>query len=300
MAVSETKVSVFPDERLRPVRLFIEHMPSLSTTVKKVLGICNNPETPANDLNRVISLDPVLAGQVLRLINSAYYSLPKEITSLTRAIIMLGLNTVKNLALSTAALGSMGKKENFQALSADAFWFHAVSAGVTAKCLAVMKQVALDLREEYFLSGLMHDLGKIPLNVCFPEEYLKASQMASKGTESIYDAERAVLGIDHCVVGALIIEKWGLSDALNNCLRLHHSSKAGRGAHRQLTASVALANSYIRQMEAGTLNETPREAPLLKYFLNAIDIEWPQLLTIREAVQAEIEKAKIFLKLTEQ
>jgi hypothetical protein len=184
-------------------RVHIEHMPSLSTTVKKVLGICNNPETPANDLNRVISLDPVLAGQVLRLINSAYYSLPKEITSLTRAIIMLGLNTVKNLALSTAALGSMGKKENFQALSADAFWFHAVSAGVTAKCLAVMKQ-------------------------------------------------------------------------------------------------VALANSYIRQMEAGTLNETPREAPLLKYFLNAIDIEWPQLLTIREAVQAEIEKAKIFLKLTEQ
>ena len=86
------------EQRFKLVQRYIDKMPSLSTTVTKVLEICNKPNTSPNDLNRVISLDPVLTGQVLKLINSAYYSLPNQITSLTRAIIMLGLNTVKNLA----------------------------------------------------------------------------------------------------------------------------------------------------------------------------------------------------------
>ena len=87
---------------VKRIRAYIGRMPSLSTTVSKVLETCNNPNASPYDLNRVISLDPALTGQVLRLINSAYYALPHPITSLPRAIIMLGLNTVKNLALSLA------------------------------------------------------------------------------------------------------------------------------------------------------------------------------------------------------
>ena len=102
--------------KLEKIRLFVDKMPSLSTTVSKVLEICSRPDTVPNDLNRVVSLDPVLAGQVLKLINSAYYSLMNKVTSLTRAIIMLGLNTVKNLALSTAIIRSVGQAKKSQAL----------------------------------------------------------------------------------------------------------------------------------------------------------------------------------------
>lgn len=102
------------DNKLKKIRNFVDKMPSLSTTVSKVLEICSRPDTAPNDLNKVISLDPVLTGQVLKLINSAYYSLMNKVTSLTRAIIMLGLNTVKNLALSTAIIRSVdqAKKPN--------------------------------------------------------------------------------------------------------------------------------------------------------------------------------------------
>ncbi|MDP2104936.1 MAG: HDOD domain-containing protein, partial [Desulfobulbaceae bacterium] len=86
------------DHLTHVIQAYIDRMPSLSTTVNKVLEVCNSPKTSANDLNRVISLDPVLTGHVLKLINSAYYSLPNQVSSLARAIIMLGLNTVKNLA----------------------------------------------------------------------------------------------------------------------------------------------------------------------------------------------------------
>ena len=84
----------------KKIQAYIARMPSLPTTVIKVLETCNDPNACANDLKRVISLDPVLTGRVLKLINSAYYSLGNPISSLTRAIIMLGVNTVKNLALS--------------------------------------------------------------------------------------------------------------------------------------------------------------------------------------------------------
>src|SRR5512133_808381 len=92
------------------VRDYINGMPSLPTTVTKVLEICNNPRTSPSDLNHVISLDPVLMGRVLKLINSAYYGLGTQVTSLVRAIIMLGVNTVKNLALSTAIVGRLADK----------------------------------------------------------------------------------------------------------------------------------------------------------------------------------------------
>ena len=120
---------------------YIDRMPSLSTTVTKVLEVCNSPNASANDLNRVISLDPVLTGHVLKLINSAYYSLPNQISSLARAIIMLGLNTVKNLALSTAVIGALGKKSSFTTLPMDAFWAHSICVGVTAKAMAVARNV---------------------------------------------------------------------------------------------------------------------------------------------------------------
>jgi HD-like signal output (HDOD) protein len=107
------------DTMLRIIQSYVSKMPPLPVTVSKVLEICNNPKTSPVDLNQVISLDPVLMGKVMRLINSAYYSLPNQITSLVRAIIMLGINTVKNLALSTAVLSTLGKASDFQALNME-------------------------------------------------------------------------------------------------------------------------------------------------------------------------------------
>ena len=163
---------------LNNIRAYIARLPSLATTAVKVLETCNNAQSSPNDLNRVISLDPVLTGQVLRLTNSAYYSLRHPVSSLTRAIIMLGINTVKNLVLSFAILERLHNKQSFRALSAEKFWAHSLGVGVIAKCLAMVKGVSLTDQEEFFVCGLLHDLGKIPLNHQFPDEYFQALDMA--------------------------------------------------------------------------------------------------------------------------
>src|SRR5512136_3225388 len=146
------------------IQTYINKMPSLPITVAKILEVCINPKTSPSDLNQVIALDPVLMGRVMKLINSAYYSLNNQITSLVRAIIMLGINTVKNLALSTAVLGNLSSKKNFQALNIDGFWRHSLCVGVTAKLIAAKRKRDAKQLEEYFVSGLLHDIGKIPLN----------------------------------------------------------------------------------------------------------------------------------------
>lgn len=112
---------LIPDNYLKKIKAYIVRMPSLSTTVVKVLETCNDPQASANDLQRVISLDPVLTARVLRLINSAYFSLGKPISSLTRAIIMLGVNTVKNLALSFTILDNLKGNAACQFFSTDDF-----------------------------------------------------------------------------------------------------------------------------------------------------------------------------------
>lgn len=284
---------------LKNIRAYIARLPSLSTTAAKVLETCNNPESSPNDLNRVISLDPVLTGQVLRLTNSAYYSLRQPVSSLTRAIIMLGINTVKNLVLSFAILERLRNKQSFRALSAKKFWAHSLGVGVIAKCLAKVKGVSLADREEFFVCGLLHDLGKIPLNHQFPDEYFQTLDMAKRSHWPLAHAESVVFGIDHGTIGGLIAEKWRLSPAFIGALGYHHQPDESLPEHQQLVFIVALADVFSQLLDIGSCEATPTGTAFAEYLLERVGVDWPTLYDMRDTVLAEIDKAKIFLEISE-
>lgn len=287
------------EDLFNQIRDFIDRMPSLSTTVTKVMEVCNQPNTSPNDLNRVISLDPVLTGQVLKLINSAYYSLPNQVTSLTRAIIMLGLNTVKNLALSTAILGTLGKEKS-RCLSMDTFWTHSICVGVTAKALAVEKNIPPTNREEYFVAGLLHDLGKIPLSNCFPGEYQQALELARLQRCALVRAEKMIFGFDHRVTGRIIGEKWQLNQAMIASLTHHHNPGALPEDKRELVATIGLANLYANIFEIGSAGDQYQEVPLVDQTIAAAGIAWPRVSALQSTVEEEIAKAQIFLQMTRE
>jgi putative nucleotidyltransferase with HDIG domain len=286
------------EKRLRQINKYILRMPSLSTTVGKVLEICNNPATSPNDLNRVISLDPVLTGQVLRLINSAYYSLPNRITSLTRAIIMLGINTVKNLVLGTSVIGSLGGRESFKSLSMDNFWEHSLAVGVTAKTLAVRKGMPTTEREEFFVAGLLHDLGKIPLNNRFPDEYSSILNQAAERGRLVSDVEKEIIGFDHGIVGGMIADNWKLTPTLKNAMSYHHNPQAVDENSRTVTTYVALGNIFANIIKLGSSGGLPSDKQLLAGLLEEIDVNHSEIASIRVAIFKEIEKAKIFLEIS--
>ena len=279
-------------KRLQHIRSFVDKMPSLSTTVGKVLEICSRPDTAPNDLNKVISLDPVLTGQVLKLINSAYYSLVNKVTSLTRAIIMLGLNTVKNLALSTAIIRCVGQVKKSKSLPIKEFWAHSIGVGVMAKLLAAEQGVPLGEREEYFVAGLLHDLGKIP----FGDEYTEVLAQAAKVYQPLNLVERELMDFDHEDVGEMISSKWKLNAVLTDAIRHHHAVHLAAPEHQALVATVALADFYVCLFDIGYAgNRYPDEA-VLPIILEQCGLSWSTVVGLSPTVDAEISKAEIFLQ----
>jgi putative nucleotidyltransferase with HDIG domain len=271
-------------------------MPSLPTTVTKVLEVCNNPQTSPADLNHVISLDPVLVGRVLKLINSAYYGLGQQVTNLVRAIIMLGINTVKNLALSTAIMGNLATNNDFHGLNMEGFWRHSLCVGVAAKLLAKQRGIDPKLGEEYFTVGLLHDIGKMPLNAVLSKEYMLTVSTADRERISLFRAEDKTLGMNHCNVGAMIVMAWKLEGPVGETILHHHNYAEYSGEYRDILFSVVAENRFASISEIGFSGD--------RYPDRTGDDIWEALGVPKDifegmttTVNEEIEKAKVFLKL---
>jgi HD-like signal output (HDOD) protein len=290
--------SLSTEESIKRIRLYIERMPSLSTTVTKVMEICNKPDPSPNDLIRVVSLDPVLTGQVLQLINSAYYALPNKIVSLTRAIIMLGINTVKNMAINTAIMAMVMQEEPSHYLPIDTFWTHSICVGVTAKAIAAIKGIPAAQHDEFFVAGLLHDLGKVPLTNCFPSEYKHVLAQAEKEQKALHKQEMDLFGFDHGRVGKSIAEKWQLSDTITEALCYHHNPTDPGVSNHDLVEIVALADLYANLYEIGFAgNLFPDENEIIA-LLKLVGVTWHELAAQAQTVEEEIKKAKIFLEIS--
>lgn len=292
-----SSTSEIRDMRLKVIRRHIRRLPGLSTTMAKVVEICNDPSASPNDLNRVVSLDPVLAGQVLQLVNSAYFSLASKVTSLTRAIIMVGINTIKNMALSLSIIGAVKGKTKSAAFSEDQFWDHCIRVAAAAKALAAAMGVDPREHETYFLGGLLHDLGKIPLANCFPDEYDQIVTISAQMPKRIIDAELKVLNVDHGGAGRILADKWQLTPSLTCAIAQHHDPAGAENDLKRFAQIIALADAY-----AIIISDVPESAKRLyarqiKELLPALDFDLNALAAQKKTIEEELDKAKIFLNI---
>jgi HD-like signal output (HDOD) protein len=295
-------MNVFQSKRenhLEKIRDYIIGMPGLSTTVVKVLETCNNPKASANDLQRVISLDPVLTGRVLKLINSAYYSVGRPISSLTRAIIMLGLNTVKNLALSFAVIEALTLKNTASYFAVDEFWRHSLCVGVVAKHLAGIIGIPVADRETYFVAGLLHDLGKFPLMMTITDNYERVCQAAQNGQEALFRYEAGALGFDHGTIGRMVGEKWKLGPLLIDSLSHHHQPELGSEGSREILAVIALANRLAIHLNIGNAGDHFTDMDQVEALMDEIGVDGSLLADLQSTACNEIDRAKYFLDIVQ-
>lgn len=286
-------MSLDKEKQRKDIEKYIRKMPSLSTTVGKVMEICSRTDASPNELNRVVSLDPVLTGQVLKLINSAYYSLVNKVTTLTRAITMLGMNTVKNMALSTAIIRTVAGVKKSKVIPTAKFWQHSIGAGVSAKLLAAQNDMPVMEREGLFVAGLLHDLGKIP----FGDEYIEVVKTAREQQLPLIEVEREMLGIDHQQVGLMIAEKWKLNEEITTCISQHHDVANLSGGMAERVAYVALGNAYTNILDIGYAGDSfPREEEVMA-LLALLDLSQEEFGSIGESVREEIKKAEMFLQI---
>ena len=201
----------------------LSDLPPLPAVVVKIMQSINNPNTSAEELNNLIRMDQGLSSKVLRIVNSAYYGLPKKVSTITQAVMILGFNTVRNLVMGVSAFGSFSQKTIPYGLNREKFWEHCVGTAVCGNVLAKRRlQRIRNAPEEAFIGGLLHDIGTLFLDCYFPVQYAVSMAFAEKEGRPSLDAERLVLGIDHLFIGRKIAEHWNFPPHLVAMIGNHH------------------------------------------------------------------------------
>ncbi len=186
------------------------------------MSLTANLDAGIDELSDAISTDPALTGKILRLSNSPFYGRIRQVGSLEQAIMILGFQTIRSLvvATSTATMFKSGKDKGLQ----DELWSHSLAVAVASRILAQRHNASL--REEAFITGLMHDIAKPVLLQRFPEEYKPVIEAFRDGGQDELDAERAMLGFTHAELGVHILEHWNFPTELTRAAGRHHDYDA--------------------------------------------------------------------------
>jgi HD-like signal output (HDOD) protein/signal transduction histidine kinase len=195
-------------------------LPTLPHILLQLIEICNREDKGIRDLIKIINQDPSISERLLRLVNSAYYSLKQKITSIDQALLLLGTEAVKNIAISSSVYQVFHRPSRKSAFNLKLFWWHSLSCGAVARRLAIRMQYPNP--DEAFLSGLMHDIGKIVLWVNFEDEYEKILKASAYRTVDLLKGEQA-LGVTHAEAGAWLIRRWDLRSFMPDALLYHHN-----------------------------------------------------------------------------
>lgn len=226
----------------------LEKMASLSYTVPKVIQVANDNNSSARDIIRVIQLDPVLTGKALKLVNSAFFGLNTPVSSLSRAVILLGLATVKNLAISCSVMSSFKFNDRICRLTSEDFWKYSMGVAAMCQIIARYRRESKQEIEDYFLAGMLHNIGKAFLVQCYPEEYNLAIEIAALNYIPIQEGEEEVFGISHQQVGERLAKKWKLPSMIVDSILYYLIPESSTDKH---TPVVSAASFLLKQSRIG-------------------------------------------------
>jgi HD-like signal output (HDOD) protein len=239
-------------ERLQSIVMTTRDLPAMPQVAAKVLELASDPGTSASQLQQVISDDQAMTGRILKIANSAMYSCSRRIRTLSEAIVMLGFNSIRSLVVTSAARNLYNTRKSRTGLKERLLWEHSIGCAIACRLLAAPRVPAL--AEEAFLAGLMHDIGKLVLNLRVPEKFDEVVQVVYNEGRPFHVTESEILGFDHTHVGALLVNKWRLSPLLEEAILNHHNPEALTSAN-PLLLYLDLGNKMCRKMGIGFIDE---------------------------------------------
>ncbi len=214
-------------------------LPSLPAIALKVLDLTQQPEVDFKDIANAIQHDPALSTKILKTVNSAFYGQAREISTVSRALQVLGLNSVKTLALGFSLAGNL-KKSPAKGFDHVAYWRRSVYTATAARILS--RRAGLVQQEEAFIGGLLQDMGMVALSQALGEEYASVLEKANGDHAALRDHERQVFGLDHAEVGAALAESWKLPPVLVAPIRHHEAPDEADPELLTLVRSISLGN----------------------------------------------------------
>lgn len=274
----------------------VEQMSAFPRSVEQVLKMTADVSCTQRELVDVIKRDPVFTLKILRLVNSPYFGLSREITSIHHASVYLGLNTLKSVALGLAAVGAM-PKNNAAGLDMGGFWLHSLAVASATRLLGAMLGVSRDEVADYFTAGLLHDIGKVVFALYMPDEFRKIDDGLGESWEYVSDGEMEVIGATHSQMGALLAEKWHLPKEFCDVIARHHEPE--KGTPSQLVDCVFVANQISKKLAYGTGGDY-KVSPLPDSVKERFNADLLDLIDEMLTLDEDVENARVFIKLGEE
>ncbi len=210
-----------PIEFIDEVKNTIEsNLPASSGIIGEVIKTIYDQSSSAADLTDIIERDPSLSAEIIKISNSAFYSSISSIDSIKRAIVVLGFDTIKEIVTTVTTLKYFFSSEDSFAIDRSGLWLHSVGTAKASQLIS--KKLNYEKSEVTYTVGLLHDIGRILLALYFPEKYIQIIQLASEKKCRIILAEQKVLKTNHCILGKMLCELWGLPENITSAIFFHH------------------------------------------------------------------------------
>ncbi len=274
----------------------LDELPTLPIVVTKLMQLVDNPLSTARDINNVIKTDQALTAKVLKLVNSAYYGFPRSIATVTDAVVILGFNAVRSLALgATVCKMFSGGSEEF---NREDLWEHSIATAFAGRIIA--KKVKYKEEEQAFVSGLLHDIAKIIEDQIFHEEFINAVVKSKEEQISLLETEKEFIGMDHALIGRRIADKWKLPIIITKVIGYHHRPKfAGDEQEKTIASIVHVADAIVKIRKIGNSGNYAK-INLDREAVQLLKLTKKDLATIVKELIVEMRNAADFLKIIKE
>lgn len=244
-----TEATIDPQQTVQQAIKKVTALATLPEVTSKIIQTVEDPKSSANQLHKIISHDPALVTRILKVVNSAFYGLPGQIASVERAIVLLGLNAVKNIAVA-ASLGQLFRGVQLcEGYTASDLWTHCIGVAVVSRELA--KQMKLPIADEAFLAGMIHDIGILVALQNNPEQFREICEAARASGRDLSEVEREVTGVDHQMLGMALAEQWRFPRSCQLVAGFHHKPETLADNNRLLVSIVYVADTLLCQAQQG-------------------------------------------------
>lgn len=271
-----------------------QRIPPLPSVAMKVLRVLEDPESAMEEIVEIIRLDPSLTLRILKICNSPYYGLSREIRSLQEAVVLLGVDALVNMVLTSGLSSILSLKCSGYKLESGELWLHSICCAISAEITAERNSPAL--KSQAFTGGLLHDVGKIVLSSYIEEEFDSIQQAVANESMSFYTAERAFVGLSHTEAGDAVAEAWNVPETLRRVILHHHEPLDAPDECQNLVSIVHVADTICASLGFGLgadgLAMTLSHEALEKFGLSPSD-----MLEISAAFLDRYSRAKALLEM---
>ncbi len=229
----------------------IHDIPPFPQVVIKAMEIISNPNYVVSDLLEVVRLDQSITANILKLCNSAYFGLPRKVSSLKEAVVYLGTIQLRQVLLASGVKDTFDCPDRGYSYFAGELWQHAIACALMAQVL--FRHLRLPLEENsVFTAALLHDVGKVVLSTYVSREFADIEKLVNEENLPFHDAERQVLGFDHAEIGGRLAELWQFPEVISTAIRFHHQPEKASKPHRLLSELIALSDGLVLMLGCGT------------------------------------------------